>query len=108
MGKKTPNLKREIPKSHYILSDWEKMGRVQTLVTQNVDALHYKAGSRNVTELHGSAHRVMCLSCPMKMSRHTLQKMFREKNPNWKAEADEVRPDGDVNLESEKVKIFQV
>ena len=94
--------------AHYILSQWERKGRVSWLVTQNVDALHYKAGSKNVTELHGSAHRVVCLSCPFKMSRHTLQKMIKELNPGWKAESEEVRPDGDVDLESEMIRIFQV
>lgn len=43
--------------SHRTLALWEKMGKVYWLVTQNVDALHYKAGSQRVTELHGSAHR---------------------------------------------------
>ena len=42
---------------HYILSDWERRGRIHWLVTQNVDALHFKAGSQRVTELHGSTHR---------------------------------------------------
>lgn len=95
-------------RSHYVLSDWEKKGRVEWLVTQNVDALHYKAGSKNVTELHGSAHRVMCLSCSFKVSRHSMQKMIKEQNPEWIAKAEEVRPDGDVDLESEKIKVFKV
>jgi len=43
--------------SHQTLAEWETIGKVHWLVTQNVDALHHKAGSRNVTELHGSAHR---------------------------------------------------
>ena len=43
--------------SHKTLSRWEDMGKLHWLVTQNVDALHYKAGSKKVTELHGSAHR---------------------------------------------------
>lgn len=95
-------------KSHYILSEWEKKDKINWLVTQNVDALHYKAGSQRLTELHGSAHRVMCLSCNFKTSRHTLQKMFKDHNPDWKAEANEVRPDGHVDLESEKIRLFKV
>ena len=46
------------------LSDWEQRGYLKWLVTQNVDALHTKAGSENVTELHGCSHRVVCLHCP--------------------------------------------
>ena len=46
------------------LSNWEQKGYLQWLVTQNVDSLHTKAGSKNVTELHGCSHRVVCLNCP--------------------------------------------
>ena len=46
------------------LSEWEQRGFVKWLVTQNVDALHTKAGSKNITELHGCSHRVVCLHCP--------------------------------------------
>ena len=50
--------------SHYSLADMEAQGQIHWLVTQNVDALHTKAGSVKVTELHGCTHRVVCLSCP--------------------------------------------
>jgi len=53
-----PNFGSFLPNaSHQAMSLWERAGTVHWLVTQNVDALHYKAGSKNVTELHGSAHR---------------------------------------------------
>lgn len=39
--------------SHLTLSEWEKKGKVAHIVTQNVDSLHQKAGSKEVTELHG-------------------------------------------------------
>ena len=48
--------------SHVALAEWERKGKVHWLITQNVDALHYKAGSKKVTELHGSAHRWLELS----------------------------------------------
>ncbi|KAH9525417.1 NAD-dependent protein lipoamidase sirtuin-4 [Bulinus truncatus] len=95
-------------RSHYILSDWEKTGKIHWLVTQNVDALHYKAGSQKVTELHGSAHRVICLSCEFQLSRHAMQDFITELNPNWSAEVIGVAPDGDVDLTSDQIKNFKV
>nr|XP_021531128.1 NAD-dependent protein lipoamidase sirtuin-4, mitochondrial [Aotus nancymaae] len=47
--------------AHWALSTWEKLGKLYWLVTQNVDALHTKAGSRRLTELHGCMHR--CRRC---------------------------------------------
>lgn len=43
--------------SHRALQRWEEVGNLHWLVTQNVDALHSKAGHKGVTELHGCAHR---------------------------------------------------
>ena len=49
--------------SRVTLTKWQQQGRLSTLVTQNVDALHTKAGAQDVVELHGCTHRVVCLSC---------------------------------------------
>lgn len=43
--------------AHLVLRHWEKLGKLHWLVTQNVDALHTKAGSQRMTELHGCTHR---------------------------------------------------
>ncbi|XP_059144706.1 NAD-dependent protein lipoamidase sirtuin-4, mitochondrial-like [Physella acuta] len=94
--------------SHYTLSDWERKQKVHWLVTQNVDALHYKAGSQCLTELHGSAHRVHCLSCSFKISRHAFQDMIKELNPTWSADAVSIGPDGDVDLNSTQITEFKV
>lgn len=48
---------------HAVLARWEARGRLQGVVTQNIDELHQQAGSRRVIELHGTARRVTCLSC---------------------------------------------
>uniref|UniRef100_A0A6G1RS73 Sirtuin 4 n=1 Tax=Hypotaenidia okinawae TaxID=2861861 RepID=A0A6G1RS73_9GRUI len=45
--------------AHLVLRDWEKLGKLHWLVTQNVDALHSKAGSQRMTELHGCMHRYL-------------------------------------------------
>lgn len=49
--------------AHHALVDLEKRARCFTLVTQNVDNLHQRAGSRNVLELHGNIERSYCLDC---------------------------------------------
>lgn len=48
---------------HHLLVGLESRGRVQAVVTQNIDGLHQKAGSRCVLEVHGSFRRAACLSC---------------------------------------------
>lgn len=53
-----PLFSSHLPNSaHYALRDWEEKGKVHWLVTQNVDALHSKAGHQRLTELHGCSHR---------------------------------------------------
>lgn len=49
--------------AHLFLADLERAGKLTAVVTQNIDGLHQKAGSRNVLELHGSIHRNRCLKC---------------------------------------------
>ncbi len=49
--------------AHLALAELEKMGIVQHVITQNIDGLHIKAGSRNVTEIHGSLRETYCLQC---------------------------------------------
>lgn len=49
--------------AHRKLAQWEQEGRLKAVVTQNIDGLHQKAGSREVLELHGSVLRNHCLRC---------------------------------------------
>lgn len=49
--------------THIALAELEKMGKLKTIVTQNIDGLHQAAGSKNVYELHGSVLRNYCMSC---------------------------------------------
>ena len=51
---------------HLILSKWEDSGLLKTLITQNVDGLHVRAGSKNVLEVHGDLWAVKCISCNYK------------------------------------------
>ncbi len=49
--------------AHYALAEMEKQGLLLGVITQNVDNLHQAAGSVNVVEYHGNAHRFACLNC---------------------------------------------
>ena len=49
--------------AHLKLAELERAGRLQAVITQNIDGLHQKAGSRNVLELHGSIWRNHCMAC---------------------------------------------
>lgn len=49
--------------AHIRLAELEKAGRLDAVITQNIDGLHQMAGSKNVLELHGCVHRNFCLNC---------------------------------------------
>lgn len=53
-------------KAHRLLAEMERSGLLYAVVTQNVDGLHQRAGSRRVVELHGSLLRARCTSCGLK------------------------------------------
>jgi len=89
----------------------ERAGLLRGVITQNVDGLHQAAGASSVTELHGSLHRVVCLSCWQRSAREELDARLRAANPgcvNYVRELARagasppepaVNPDGDVDLE---------
>jgi NAD-dependent SIR2 family protein deacetylase len=94
---------------HRAVATLERAGLVGGIITQNVDGLHQAAGASSVTELHGSLHRVVCLSCWERSPREELDARLRAANPGWAREAGgaggsgagepAVNPDGDVALE---------
>lgn len=60
---KMNSLKYEPNITHIKLAELEVMGKLKAVVTQNIDGLHQKAGSKNVYELHGSVLRNYCMKC---------------------------------------------
>ena len=50
-------------KAHKALAELEEMGKLKAVITQNIDGLHQKAGSKNVIELHGTTKKFYCHSC---------------------------------------------
>ena len=60
----TRNIKPNI--THYKLAELEKIGKLKAVITQNIDGLHQKAGSKNVYEIHGSTQKCYCHRCKTK------------------------------------------
>ncbi|KAF9930772.1 NAD-dependent protein lipoamidase sirtuin-4 [Linnemannia zychae] len=56
---------------------------VRKFITQNVDGLHQKAGTKDVIELHGTLHRVRCMSCGHEEDRTDFQQFLADLNPEW-------------------------
>jgi len=89
----TPN------EGHRALARLEAAGVTNGVVTQNVDALHERAGSRRVVDLHGTVDRVVCLTCGQSFARDVVAARLSSANP-WLDEPESVRlaPDGDVEV----------
>jgi len=107
--------------AHYALAQLELAGRVQGIVTQNVDRLHQKAGSIQVVDLHGRNDRVRCLECGYESARRIIQEQLVLLNKQMYAEMNQIqhrirdynsgsesgrsnddtvqRPDGDAEVE---------
>ena len=68
---------------HRALAALEHAGVVTGVITQNVDLLHTKAGSRNVVNLHGTYARVICLGCGYALSRAALAGQLEALNPGF-------------------------
>jgi NAD-dependent SIR2 family protein deacetylase len=69
--------------AHRALARLEAIGHIALLVTQNVDGLHQRAGSRRVVELHGNALRVGCLTCGAAHSRAAIQQALEAHNAQF-------------------------
>ncbi|RLM99348.1 NAD-dependent protein deacylase SRT2 isoform X1 [Panicum miliaceum] len=99
--------------AHYALASLERIGHVHSMVTQNVDRLHHRAGSKPL-ELHGSVYEVICLDCGTSISRESFQEQVKDLNPKWaqaieslevaqpgtdKSFGMQQRPDGDIEID---------
>ncbi|MFG6178710.1 NAD-dependent protein deacetylase [Halomonas sp. THAF12] len=87
--------------AHRALARLEAAGRVAGIITQNVDGLHRRAGSRRVIELHGRADLVRCMGCGATRMRHDLHAELAERNPQWLDSGARAGPDGDADLEAD-------
>lgn len=93
---------------HAALARLEASGRLDTVITQNVDRLHHAAGSERVIELHGALAEVRCLDCGAITDRAAMQARLRADNPGWLADTDVINPDGDATLSRDDFERFRV
>ncbi len=91
---------------HVALADLESRGLVVGIITQNVDGLHQRAGSRTVIDLHGRLDRVVCLECGALVDRAAVRHRLAEANSAWSATVTAVNPDGDVDVPDEQLDGF--
>ncbi len=75
------DLEKVIPNpGHHALAELEELGILKCVITQNVDALHEKAGTKNLLEYHGSFSKLRCISCGLRFGRDEfgLEELMRE------------------------------
>jgi NAD-dependent SIR2 family protein deacetylase len=85
---------------HFALAQAERLGIVQKIITQNVDGLHQRSGSKSVLELHGRLDRVICSGCGDILSRNELDARISFLNPDvYQDQNVEYTPDGDAEVE---------
>ena len=65
-------------KAHKALADLEIKGKLKAVITQNIDGLHQKAGSKNVIELHGTTKRFYCHSCNKALALEEVMKEIKD------------------------------
>ncbi|MBV8626330.1 MAG: NAD-dependent protein deacetylase [Paraburkholderia sp.] len=94
--------------AHRALAQMEAARHVETLVTQNVDGLHQRAGSTDVIELHGSIGGVMCLDCGTPHTRASIQRTLAADNPALLDANAEPAADGDAHLEWHDLDSFRI
>lgn len=86
---------------HFALAEAESNGRIEMLITQNVDGLHQRAGSQKVIDLHGRLDRVRCMSCSWVISRLEMDELLTDLNPTVNKDINfEFTPDGDAEIEA--------
>ncbi|MHA4866110.1 NAD-dependent protein deacetylase [Duganella sp. PWIR1] len=99
---------------HRALAELEASGRIHAVITQNVDGLHQRAGSRKLIELHGNIHGVLCLDCRKVHPRTEIQQWLLDANPTFAPTGPagevvpEARPDGDAELELDEFQDFRL
>lgn len=70
--------------AHYLLASLENLGSLKGVITQNVDGLHYKAGSKTVHELHGSLRQTVCLGCNILFpTEEVMQRVISGESPPY-------------------------
>ncbi|KVW25899.1 iron dicitrate transport regulator FecR [Burkholderia ubonensis] len=95
-------------RSHAALARLGAAGRIERLVTQNVDGLHQRAGSTDVIELHGGINGVTCLDCGAHHARAAIQAVLEAENPELLGAQAQPAADGDAHLEWHALDAFRI
>jgi len=102
-----PTMSRAEPNAgHRAIADLEAGGHLHSVITQNVDGLHQRAGSKRLIELHGNLHHVICLECQARYSRAGLQPQLERDNPELANMLAQPLPDGDAAIEPDALQDF--
>ena len=95
-----PGVRDARPNSaHRALARLERMGRIELLITQNVDRLHQRAGSDAVVDLHGRLDQVVCLDCGVTDCREVTQQQLERSNGQAMSLSSLPLPDGDADID---------
>jgi NAD-dependent SIR2 family protein deacetylase len=94
--------------AHRALATLEQQGVVDLVISQNVDRLHQRAGSRAVVDLHGRLDRVQCLDCGQILDRNRVQDQLQADNPTLPPRDTALRPDGDADIDASVMAIFTI
>ncbi len=92
---------------HRALAGLERQRRITSLITQNVDTLHQRAGSRDVIDLHGRLDGTVCLGCGDARPRDELQTRMAANNISWRPLDAAAAPDGDADIDPAAVAAFE-
>lgn len=85
--------------AHFLVAELEQRAHTELVVTQNVDRLHQRAGSRSVMDLHGRADEVICMDCGYRCDRDEVHARCHDLNPGFRHFTATRAPDGDADLE---------
>lgn len=94
--------------THHALTQLQQRGIFGTVITQNVDGLHQRAGSQRVIDLHGRLDQVVCMQCANSLARGIFQEMLLSANPQWQHRTAAIAPDGDADLEGVDFSSFHI
>ena len=93
---------------HFNVTDLQRLGLIRSVITQNVDRLHQRAGSANTIDLHGRLDQVKCLDCGAMVTREAIQHWLEAHNPMTAGQEAAPRPDGDADLPDALIAEFAV
>ncbi len=104
-----PTFKQAKPsRAHSAIRELVEQQYCGQVITQNVDRLHQIAGVSDALDLHGRLDQVRCMGCQQLSCRDSLQSILTSLNSNFQASKKALKPDGDVDIETDLLNSFKV